>query len=197
MAAVRGYCDRAVLIEDGKVSYDGSPEDTAEKYFQLFSNKQEDVVENKQLTIDSVETDISRSRITFKIDVKNNSDKKIQNVLLRIAVKKQNGRNVAGFDNKNLDNPFEIDFLPNEHKTLYFEAENILGNGDFSINSSLSSDGAVNLIDEEDEEGDGDSVGMIVYDIKPKIASFSVKKPGLNAPVVLPAKAKKNKAGNE
>lgn len=36
MGQVRDYCDRAILIEKGKIAYEGSAEDVAEHYLKLF-----------------------------------------------------------------------------------------------------------------------------------------------------------------
>lgn len=39
MSAVREYCTRAVLIKDGKVAFEGTAEQTAEKYLEMFKKK--------------------------------------------------------------------------------------------------------------------------------------------------------------
>ena len=41
MALVRRFCDRAVLIEGGKIAYDGSPGGAADSYMDLFKPKKE------------------------------------------------------------------------------------------------------------------------------------------------------------
>jgi ABC-2 type transport system ATP-binding protein len=47
MKIIRDYCDRCVLIEDGKIAFEGSAEDTAEKYLELFGNTKEAKKGNK------------------------------------------------------------------------------------------------------------------------------------------------------
>ena len=37
MENVRRFCDRAILIEDGKIAYQGSPDKTASAYEKLWS----------------------------------------------------------------------------------------------------------------------------------------------------------------
>ena len=39
MGAVRQYCDRAIMIEDGVIQEEGSPEDIAQAYQKLFTNE--------------------------------------------------------------------------------------------------------------------------------------------------------------
>jgi ABC-2 type transport system ATP-binding protein len=41
MRIVRDYCDRCVLIEDGKIAFEGSADETAKKYLDLFGNTKE------------------------------------------------------------------------------------------------------------------------------------------------------------
>lgn len=39
MEAVRQYCDRAIMVEDGNVLYEGTPDTIAQAYQELFSNE--------------------------------------------------------------------------------------------------------------------------------------------------------------
>lgn len=49
MGLVREYCDRAILIEEGRIAYEGSADETAEEYLRLFNRpKYEAEVKAKQ-----------------------------------------------------------------------------------------------------------------------------------------------------
>jgi ABC-2 type transport system ATP-binding protein len=52
MGAVRQYCDRAILVENGKIVHSGSADDVAQEYQKLFSNAE---------SVDSIVDDADRS----------------------------------------------------------------------------------------------------------------------------------------
>lgn len=183
MSAARDYCDRAVLLEDGKVTFDGSPEDAADKYFQMFNTSEKAAVKEKKVIFEDVAVEVVGEKIKFTVKVANTTSEKIANVLVRIAVKKQNGRVVAGFDNHNIGKPFEIDFSEKEAKTFVFETPNIIGNGNYTVNAALLAGSSDSYIDEDESE----TAKTAVYDSRPNIAHFSIKNVDSNAPVLLPA----------
>jgi ABC-2 type transport system ATP-binding protein len=185
MSAVRDYCDRAVIVDNGIIAFDGSPDEAAEEYFQLFNATKKVKTKEKKLILSDVTVDSSEGMLGFKVEVKNETRKPIDDVIVRLVVKRQSGRAVAGFDNKNIDVPFEIDFKPGEQKVLYFESPNIIGNGDYLINASLHSGGRNSHADEEDSGGE--ELSTIIYDSRLNIAQFSVKKAASNVPIILPA----------
>jgi len=185
MAAVSDYCDRAVVLEAGRVAFDGKPLEAVENYFQLFSPQQDNGQKEKKVVIDDVSVKVEGDKITFEIDASNKTDKIIEDVVVRVAVKKQNGRAVAGFDNKNIEVPYEIDFSPTESKHLVFESLNILGSGSYSVNVSLRASAGDSFTGEDDEDDNNLSE---FYDSSLNAAHFTIKKDGSNAPIILPAK---------
>lgn len=193
MSAARNYCDRAVLIDDGVIAFEGSPEEAATKYFQMFNTTKKFDRTGKEISLDSVTVETGESSIGFKVKITNQTDDPINDVLIKVALKKQNGRVVAGFDNKNIEEPFAVDLRANESKTLYFESANIFGNGNYVVNASLQSN---NTIAEhpDDEEGE-DEINSVVYDSQPGVAVFFIDNALASTPVVLPviATSPKNK----
>lgn len=192
MSAARDYCDRAVLIEDGKVAFDGSPDEAADRYYSLFNTKADNssLAGTGRATIESASVEVTESTLTFRLDIENQTASPLEDVVARVSVKKQNGRIVAGFDNKNIDEPFEIDLAPSEKRTLLFESANVMGTGTYIVNASLY-DGST-ADDYTDGEDDEEETGSLeLYDGKPNITNFSVKRRGSRTPILLPAKAMK------
>ena len=47
LASIRSLCTRAILIENGKLTYDGSPKDTVDHYLKKISQKSKELIEEK------------------------------------------------------------------------------------------------------------------------------------------------------
>jgi ABC-2 type transport system ATP-binding protein len=196
MAAIRKYCDRAVLIDDGVVAFDGAAVETASQYFRIFNKKllvrsSGTATTEKQIEIESVSPIVTSKTITFTIKMKNKTDQKYNDLVVGLAVKKQNGRTVVGFNNVNSENTFDIVLKPNETKVLTYEVPNLLGTDNYVVNASVTSDQGDTSVSEDEDEGETETQdSRIIYDSKPKIAQFSIDRPGTNAPVMLPVKNK-------
>ena len=195
MGEIKEYCDRAVLIEGGKTVFDGTPEEATEKYFELFNAGQaseSEVDDDKQILINDVSASVSGDNLLIEASISNLTDKQFNDILMQFSIRRHNGRVVAGFDNKNIDEPFEIDLGPKESRVLAFESPNIIGSGDYLVNAAvLSSDEGDKLDDQQ-----GSAQGSVMYDRKPNVASFSVERPGANTPIVLPASLSRSDRNN-
>lgn len=181
MGDIKKYCDRAIVIEDGMSAFEGYPEEAAEHYFQLFNHKpaSNDSDEEKVITIENVDVSNSRESLIISADVVNRTDDHLYDLILQFSIRRQNGRVVAGFDNKNIDTPFEIDLTPKEKRRLVFESPNILGHGDYLVNAAI-------LSSSDSQE----AVGKM-YDRQAGAARFSIERDGANTPVVLPVSLSK------
>lgn len=185
MSTAKEYCDRAVLVDDGVIAFDGHPDEAAERYFELFNLTKKEERTDRKLVLGKVDASLADGTLKFIVEAINKTSDHINNVVVRLTVKRQSGRMVAGFDNQNIDEPFEIDFKPGEQKTLYFESPNLIGNGSYVVNASLVSGGGELGSDESGEGREG--ADDIVYDTRINAAQLSIKR-ATDVPVVLPAK---------
>ncbi len=84
MENVRKYCDHAILIRDGIITIDGSPEDVAnnyslentERYSSNFNrlNQKESVIENLKVTLESPDIISQKDKIKINIAYDTNED---------------------------------------------------------------------------------------------------------------------------
>lgn len=185
MGAVNEYCDRAVLLDEGRIAYDGSPEGAAERYYELFNAAKDKNagIHGEHVSIENIVVEPSERDLITTVKMINKSDRLYSDVLLRVAIKRQNGRVVAGFDNKNTDQPFEIDLKPKESKTLVFRSPNLISAGTYIVNASLSNSDGSGYADEDDDDSTQETK---TYDSRLGIAQFTVSKSTAATPVVLP-----------
>jgi ABC-2 type transport system ATP-binding protein len=92
MNAVREYCDRAILINDGKVTHEGDPEKVADEYLMLFNKSadseatkdQSDRWGSRHLTFKTIKAVVDKENVTLNFVVKNNKDA-IKDVIIGVS----------------------------------------------------------------------------------------------------------------
>jgi ABC-2 type transport system ATP-binding protein len=175
---VKKYCDRAVLIEDGRVAYDGPAEKTVEKYLDLFDpsrkekKKDKKPVEkiDKKVQIKGVTSTCNNDNLSIKVELvsKTNQD----NIKLALRILDANNRVVAGINTQSVINPVIIELKANQTKSVKLSMPNILGNGKFSVDVRV---------------GPNTYTGTI-HDKVSGVAEFINTKEEVYYPVALPAK---------
>jgi ABC-2 type transport system ATP-binding protein len=148
MSAVREYCDRAILIKDGKVAHEGLSHEIANEYLKLFNPHDKDIIDsdvdnsNKRrwgngiVKVDSVIADLQDDELTVTMKTKS-FNKPIDNIVIGFNVKDNEERLITGFSTKIIDPTINISYAENEKKTLIFKIPNIFGNGSFTINTAV------------------------------------------------------------
>ncbi len=166
MSAIREYCNRAILIEDGKIAYEGNAEDVADRYMQLFADKNEhsqkkdslsgskDRWGSRKVFIESFDLDKTDEKLKMQAAIVC-GDKPINSVQMKVEVKNKQGKVLATFDNITVEDGQELDFKRGEKKKITFDMDNIYKGGGYSV--------TVTLADEDVE----------VYDEWNNIATFS------------------------
>jgi len=181
MNAIRQYCNKAILIENGKISYQGSADEVADKYMQLFADKgdkqsakQPDAKDrwgSNKVKIDKIDFTRSDDKLNLKVTLLS-GDKDVQAAKVDVLIKDKKGVLVAGFDNLNITGAKKLSFKKNEMKVLDFEIDNIFSAREYTISAVVAAD--------EDVE---------VFDGWNNIASFSNVEPeDVLYPVVAPGK---------
>lgn len=144
MADVREYCNKAIVIDGGKVTYEGEAEGAASEYLQLFNTKDGGVkpsrTGNRKVAFENVDVSYDQKTISIKATLHTESQP-VENVKLGMRVKNSaNGNVLAGASTLNADNsPGLFSLQANESRTIEFIMTNILGNGNYSISATLNS----------------------------------------------------------
>lgn len=142
VAVIKKYCDRAVLINEGKVAYDGTADETAEKYLELFSMAGPDSSGNKgaddtdkKVEIMNVKSSCSPERLEVEVDLRSEVDMK--DLKLAIRILNRNGVAIAGTNTHIVENPVSVELDGGKTKRIKFSMPNILGNGTFSVDARV------------------------------------------------------------
>lgn len=109
MNAVREYCDRAILIEDGKITARGHPSEVSTEYTKLFSETAEAEMSGngkrwgkagKLISEVKVPTKISRRHEHIDIEVTVKANQKLVNPIVGYVVKNAMGESLTGTNTK-------------------------------------------------------------------------------------------------
>ena len=137
---IRKYCDRAVLIDGGKIAFDGTADVAVEKYLDLFDTKRslasketKKKVEgvDKKVIIKGVKSTCSPAQITVDVELQSSVDQ--DNLKLALRMLDKNNKVVAGINTQSVLNPVIIDLAAKQTKRVRLSMPNILGNGEFSV----------------------------------------------------------------
>lgn len=146
MSAVREYCDRAILIEDGRIAHQGNVNKVTNFYLKLFSKSDDETSDqsegsrwgNRKVVIDKVvakRNDIKKN-ITIEMDTKCGVDP-IDDVVYGFNIKDARGNQLTGFSSRILTPDVTYPYQSNERKKIIFTLPDILGNGSYSIDSVI------------------------------------------------------------
>ena len=149
MSSVRQYCNKAVMIEKGKIVSYGNKDEVADEYSKQFIEKTENSIIAKNrygtgdITIENVDYKLSDNIFTLKFNIKNNTDKRQNRITIgmdfcingdivlgndtRFMKQYKNGISVS----KNSEKSFEIEFpnnFGNYNWTLSMNTTTELGN---------------------------------------------------------------------
>lgn len=176
MGAVREYCDRAILIEDGKLMHSGSADEVADEYLKLFnkSNKNDSDATNRwgnqDILVEKGFVEVNNKIIKFTFNIKSNID--MENVVFGFRVKDNEGIVIAGASTVNvMSGRQKMKFYKGEKKTIIFETANIFGNASYSVSTTIKL-----------------SDGTTIFDSYNDLLEFSTSQHEVYYPVVCPAK---------
>lgn len=137
MNAVRDYCDRAILIENGKITHEGDAETVTSEYLKLFvkpGNKGEETIGD--ISISDVKTEVKKKDLIISLYMKNEY-RKIKDVVVGINFYDDKNTLIGGFDSDQCGNDGIFAFKPNEEKRVSFKTSNIFGGGSYSIATNI------------------------------------------------------------
>lgn len=154
MGAVRRYCDRAIMIDKGKVVETGSPEKVAQAYQRLFSDEAE---------VRPTEANSNKKRwgsgkmLATKTNAKVNNESITLNV--RYEAKQDIGAPILGFQisGPTGENIVEGNTLREKHKTdamkkgdiadITWQVPNIMGSGNYEVSVACCDESTTEFYD--------------------------------------------------
>lgn len=152
MAAVRQFCDRAILIDKGVVVDEGFPDKVANHYSNLFIDATEKQIKKKQLQADDLvkktwpvvlkdihivqgglKKDVLNFGEDFSLNISMQSNHIYNNTVLGINIIDQAGRVILATSTKVSDEPFSVQ----KSMKVRFNIQNIFTDGDYYINVAI------------------------------------------------------------
>lgn len=155
MSAVREYCDRVILIEDGKIAFEGGAEDASTMYLKLFArpetNKnrlggQSDRWGGGDVVIKKIKTSIEKNELLIDFTVKNDG-KAISGIVMGVDIYDNKRKLVGGFESHQCIGGKKLFFDTDEEKIIRFSIPNIFGGGDYSVTASVKLEGGIDIFD--------------------------------------------------
>ena len=94
MESVQQFCNRAIMIEDGKIIIDGSPLDVAQKYLESNNRNAKNDNAEKATAYIKASADVSISKTKFDMSFKIKALKSIDDFVAVIGINKNDGQQV-------------------------------------------------------------------------------------------------------
>lgn len=147
MGAIREYCDRAVLVEDGVIVHEGTADEIADEYTKLFNrpkkntdddqvtNKSESNVELRSLSIiqDKNEVKVIQFKKDFSVKVRVFAGSVHENVAMGMYFYDRADRSVVVISSK----AFGSINLKKGWNTITYKIQNVFSDGTYHINFAI------------------------------------------------------------
>lgn len=157
MSAVREYCDRAILIEQGIVSHRGEADRVSDEYLKLFLSPQGNK-ETKdgepirfgtgEVMFENIRHTYSKEKLTIDFDIENKTDSAKEGLNLGFDFY-SSGELVAGNNTKyTADYKNGIRLQPGQTKHFTVEFPNDFGNFKMDLTMNVRNQGGLNICDE-------------------------------------------------
>lgn len=145
MSAIREYCDRALILNEGKVFKIGKPNNIADAYYDLFSKNNTDDTNTRvtskrsgdgTITHEKISVDVSDKKIKISTKVKIN--KNVSEPVFGYRLKSSAGLNIMG-TNTRFERVKTGNFLKGDESNIKWEFDNMLSDGKYYLDFSVSS----------------------------------------------------------
>lgn len=154
MGAVREYCDRAILINDGLITHEGSASEIATEYMKLFnvgsgdqSTQEPDRWGNEEIQFEGVKHTLNKDALTITADIVNRTDKSFKDsvdigVDFYVDGKIVTGTHYLYYHKRG----FSV--KPGGRHALSVTFPNVFANHVYSVNMNIKTDGGLSVCDE-------------------------------------------------
>lgn len=152
MDAVQQYCDRAILIRDGSIAFEGKPSKVSAEYLKMFNrpekteNTSSNRWGNRQVALQEPSVQVDDACITIRFTITNKADKTMDDVLLSMDIKDESDKLVAGNSFKEISQKY-LRLKPNEQKSVTLQMPNNFGGGSYFLDISLNSNDRITIYD--------------------------------------------------
>ena len=148
MNAVKEYCDRAILIEDGKVTHEGTPAKIAREYAKLFIPEEQKMRKggkglrwgNEDLVFESI--DILPKKIEYddiRLSVTLKANKDVPNPIIGFSIKNGADQFITGTNTKIANLKTGV-VEKGKTITIIWEVENVFNDGLYYLNVAAESE---------------------------------------------------------
>lgn len=154
MNAVREYCDRAILINEGVISHEGDALEVASEYLKLFnkvaSSERASVSRwgNKQAEFTSIEATALNGGEGIRITGKLQANEDMEDLVAGVRVKSSSGVIVTGF---NSEDAGRLNLNKGQKGVVEFIVPDIFGNDIFAVDATLRLSDGVTICDNWDD----------------------------------------------
>lgn len=146
MSAVREYCDKVILIEDGEIVARGKAEGIADRYLQLFNGsdgfvdeKKEDRWGTGEIRMSDVSLTSTKNEISFNFVM--TSDINLDKVTIGYNFKNTDGMTIMGGNSMNaIERIGAAGIKKGQSKLVSFSTPNFLGSGEYTLELAIKSD---------------------------------------------------------
>jgi ABC-2 type transport system ATP-binding protein len=145
MSAVRNFCDRALLINNGMVTIEGDPERVSDEYLKLFNPVEKENIASKdvdnrwgngRVTYGKASLKVDEDVVRLKLPIKNNTDQKVNNIRIGVDIHDSDKVLVTGTSSDLLTKQ-SISLAPKESKTIILEINNVFSGKSYSLHLTL------------------------------------------------------------
>lgn len=160
MDAVKSYCNKAILIEDGKIAQQSNNVNTiANEYSQLFNKTikhEENKTQNekhrwgtRELTFNNLHHTLTKKVLTVEFDIKNNTNKNFTE-MVDVGIDIYSFGDLVAGTNFLKTNPKGLDINARENKHIKLEIPNNFGKHKYSVDMNIRTEFGRNTCDSID-----------------------------------------------
>lgn len=154
MGAIQEYCDRVILIDNGRITHQGKPNQVAEEYFKLFNDEEiprqtiksskSDRWGDNKAEITKVSSEVTANKIRITYSVKANAD--LAEIIAGFRIRSSDGDDVMGTNTKK-EKVSITDYKKGDVLTVAWELDNILADGEYIVDPSIVYPDEITVID--------------------------------------------------
>lgn len=157
MNAVREYCDRAILINEGRITHSGDANKVANEYLRLFNpsesgnkkdEKNSDRWGNGTVKFTKISAKVHDEHIEVTTGMKAHKD--VEGIVVGFRVKNSAGKTITGANTLRGQKHYRIALKEGEKNTLTWQLPNIFANDIFSIDATIRLSDGVTFCDNWD-----------------------------------------------
>ncbi len=143
MNAVKEFCDRAVMIEKSKLTYQGDPKDIAREYALLFMNNNQNFKDGKGKRWGTGDAQFETVNVTQKGDdiivkTKVKAHKDLDKLTYGLHIRAATGEEITAMNNRMVNVPDVPDIKKGDTVSFTWKMLNVFNDGRYSVTVTLN-----------------------------------------------------------